>query len=282
MHRPSIRLTSILAAVALALPLAAHAFNVVEAGKLVLQRVQSGSSVATAPAQVPVLQRQSGAGFGACESMFPGGAKPVIPGAQKLQLRSLCFDGFAVIHSGATKTPMVSVEVLSRTRLNDALDEARSDLFFADERLPASERAELSDYAGSGYDRGHVAPAADMPDARSMAQSFALSNMVPQDPHNNRKVWSKIESDVRKYVRRAPGRVYVFSGPLFSASPRTIGRGVHVPSHLYKLVYDESSSRAWAYVLANSADARIERPVDYARFVQMTGLQLLPGVPLAQ
>ena len=87
-----------------------------------------------------------------------------------------------------------------------------------------------------------------------------------------------MESDVRKYVKRANGHVFVFTGPLFDPDHRTIGSNkVWVPDRLFKLVYDESSGRAWAYILPN-AETRVERPVDYAAFVKLTGLPLLQGL----
>ena len=220
-------------------------------------------------------------GFSACQHLFPRGAvldaSRVDPQARPF---ALCSNHFAVLYSGRSKTPLVVIERLNRQQMAEALDEARTDEFFPDPRLPRSARADLDDYRGSGFDRGHLAPAGDQPNQAAMAQSFALSNIVPQDPTHNRKVWSKIESDVRKYVRRAQGNVYVYSGPLFQGAMRTIGPNqVWVPSHLYKLVYDESSGRTWAYVLPNAANARIQAPLDYSAFVQQTGLQLLPIAP---
>ncbi len=127
----------------------------------------------------------------------------------------------------------------------------------------------------------HQSPAADAPDAKAMAQSFALSNMVPQDPTNNRKIWSKVEADVRKFALRAGGDVYVFTGPLFDEGHGTIGANrVWVPTRLFKLVYDASSQRAWAYVLPN-AETRIQRPMDYPTFVKSTGLKLLGNLPVS-
>ena len=106
-------------------------------------------------------------------------------------------------------------------------------------------------------------------------------SLVPQDPTNNRKVWAKLEADVRKYAQRAAGDVFVFSGPLYQNAPHLLGASqVWVPDHLFKLVYDASSQRAWAYVLPNSADAQISRPMDYAHFVVQTQWHLLAGLPV--
>jgi endonuclease G len=105
--------------------------------------------------------------------------------------------------------------------------------------------------------------------------------MVPQDPTNNRKIWSKVENDVRKYAKRVNGNVFVFTGPLFDQGYRTIGANkVWVPSRLFKLVYDESTHRAWAYVLVNG-NTPIQTPMDYPAFVKETGLNLLGDLPVS-
>lgn len=112
-----------------------------------------------------------------------------------------------------------------------------------------------------------------------MAQSFSLANVVPQAPQNNRGAWSKLESDTRKYVMRAKGPVFVFTGPAYSASFETIGPGkVAVPSHLFELVYDQQAGRAWAHWIANSDDATIGRPISYQELVGRTGIEFLPGI----
>ncbi|WP_232324565.1 DNA/RNA non-specific endonuclease [Variovorax sp. WDL1] len=222
----------------------------------------------------------AGRGFDSCADLFPQKAPlSVVSVSADWKPVALCSNHFAVLYSGLSKTPLVTFERLTRAQLSDARDEQRTEQFFADPRLPRGARAELEDYRGSGQDRGHLAAAGNQPDAESMAQSFALSNMIPQDPTNNRKIWSKIESDVRKFARRARGDVFVFSGPLFNGPRQTIGSGrVWVPSHIFKLVYDEASGRSWAYILPNTADARIEAPMDYQSFVKTTGWNLLSAV----
>ena len=227
--------------------------------------------------------KQKQASFDGCADLFPA-AKPINTATVPSSLKplALCSDNFAVLYSQTSKTPLVVVERLNAAQLQDAKGEERTNQFYPDPRIPKSGRAELSDYRSQkpAVDRGHQSPAADAPSPKAMAQSFALSNMVPQDPTNNRKIWSKVESDVRKFAKRAEGNVYVFTGPLFDPGHTTIGDNkVWVPSRLFKLVYDASSQRAWAYVLPN-AETRIERPMDYDAFVKATGLKLLGNLPV--
>lgn len=117
---------------------------------------------------------------------------------------------------------------LNRRSVQDA-DEKRATKFFADARLPSAERAELEDYKRSGYSRGHMAPAGDMPTPTAMAQSFSLANMVPQDIQHNGGAWAKIEQDTRHYVRRAKGDVFVITGPVFTPSGGTEYRAGYLP-----------------------------------------------------
>lgn len=220
--------------------------------------------------------------FDACADLFPA-ATPINTATVPANMKplALCSDHFAVLYSQTSKTPLVVVERLNAAQLKDAKGEERTNQFYADPRIPKGGRAELSDYRAQHMDRGHQSPAADAPNANAMAQSFALSNMVPQDPTNNRKIWSKVEADVRKFAVRAGGDVYVFTGPLFDTGYSTIGDNkVWVPTRLFKLVYDASSKRAWAYVLPN-AETRIQKPMDYDTFVKSTGLKLLGNLPVS-
>lgn len=215
--------------------------------------------------------------FNQCREFFANNTPPIVPHQEELKPRALCFSSFAVLHSGKSKTPAYVAERLNRQTFSGAHIK-RADKFFADARLPRSERAELEDYKNSGFDRGHMAPAADMVTAEGMAQSFSLANMVPQAPINNRKPWAKIEKDTRKYIKRAEGDVYVITGPVFDENSPTIGANhVRVPRYLFKLVYDQSANRAWAHWIENTDDARAGKPISYEELVRRTGVEFLPG-----
>jgi len=96
---------------------------------------------------------------------------------------------------------------------------------------------ELKDYARSGYDRGHLVPAADMKLNRtSMSESFYLSNMSPQTPSFNRGVWKRIENLTRKWGEKY-AEVFVATGPVLEAALDTIGSGVSIPRFFYKIIF---------------------------------------------
>jgi endonuclease G len=189
----------------------------------------------------------------------------------------LCFESYAVLHSGESKTPVYTVERLTRASVQAATGIERKDRFYPEARLPSADRAQLDDYKGSGYDKGHMAAAGDMPTDAAKAQSFSLANMVPQFPKLNQQAWNQIEGATRKYALRAPGDVYVFTGPFFSKKRETIGPGqVWVPSHMWKLVYTPADKRAWAYWMTNDGAKQSLKPISYADLVKYSGLRLLP------
>ena len=218
------------------------------------------------------------ASFAQCPQWFAKGMPPAVP--PRPRLRELCYEAFAILHSGESRTPVFVAQRLNQRSIKEA-DEKRATRFFADARLPRAERAELEDYKRSGYSRGHMAPAGDMTTPTAMAQSFSLANMVPQNIQHNGGAWAQIEQDTRRFVRRARGDVYVITGPVFAPdSPRIGPNGVRVPSHLFKLVYDQASNRAWAHWQQNRAGEQVSPPIAYQELVRRTGVEWWPGVQL--
>lgn len=183
----------------------------------------------------------------ACPEHFAEGQAPNFVN-EKLSLKSreVCYSGYVIKHSGVTKTPLYAAEHLTRDRLMQGKGLKRQSQFHPDEHIPASERAELHHYARSGYDRGHVAPSADMFDMQSQYECFSLANMVPQVPENNRGPWEGIESTIRKMAKDR-GDIYVVTGPIYQGETERIGGAVMVPAKLYKAVYDPQRQEAGAY-----------------------------------
>jgi endonuclease G len=205
--------------------------------------------------------------FEGCKDLFPQQQIPSTPEVG----RDLCFDHFAIYYSPRDKKPIYTVEKLSREQLL-APHPKRSNQFYEEARLPLAERSLLSDYRGSGYDRGHNAPAGDMTNERSMAQSFSLANMMPQARQNNQGIWAKnVEEPTRLYVKRVTGDVFVYTGSIGNSGSIGSSR-VTIPSHLYKLVYDPGKNLAWAYWIENTNEAQMSPPISYQEIIQKTGI----------
>ena len=211
-----------------------------------------------------------------CSKFFVSGTPPVLTNP-KLQAKTqpICFSGFAVLHSGVTRTPLYAAEYMTKAKLTRARQVAREDSFHSEKIIPVGERAELSDYTNSGYDRGHLAPAADMPSIRAQSESFSLANMTPQNPNNNRGIWSDIESATRGLVTKR-GEIYIVSGPMFLGNKvqRMNGR-VLVPTHYYKAIYDPKRQEAGAYVVENKENA-VPKVISITELTKMSGVQVFP------
>jgi endonuclease G len=218
---------------------------------------------------------------GGCPAHYVDGRLPEIRNPKLASTtRELCFGVFGVMHSGVTRTPLWSAEYLQADNLNAAHELTRENSFHAEQQLPPAQRAELSDYARSGYDRGHMSPNGDMPDRQSQRESFTLANMVPQDADINRHVWAGIEAVVRKMAQQE-GALYVITGPAFiGASLRKVGN-VMVPSHVYKLVYSPRQNAGAAWFIENRANAAYQA-LSITQLESMIGIDLLPSLSLQQ
>lgn len=128
---------------------------------------------------------------------------------------------------------------------------SRGDNFRPDPKVSTTS-AELSDYVGSGYDRGHLCPAASMSlNAESMSESFYMSNMSPQAPSFNRGRWKQLEELVRSWVVDSIG-IHVVSGPIFNDNKGTIGENeVTIPGYYYKAIYSPAKEKMIGFIMPN-------------------------------
>ncbi len=159
----------------------------------------------------------------------------------------------------------------------------RTDNFRIDPSVSTGSSAP-SDYSHSGFDRGHLAPAADMKLSEDyMDESFYMSNISPQVPSFNRGMWKRLENQVRTIAVRH-NSIYVVTGPVFMPCDSTIGlNGVTVPSYFYKvlLAMHDSDVMAIGFILPNQ-DVR-ETLELYATSVdaveEATGLDFFVEIP---
>ena len=132
----------------------------------------------------------------------------------------------------------------------------RSGDFRSDPDIPTLS-AEPDDYKRSFFDRGHLAPAADMSfSLQTMSESFYMSNMSPQRPEFNRGIWKNLEENVRNFALGC-GSVYVVTGPVFEKNLPciTIGKNkVAVPDKYYKVILDANAAnpKAIGFIIPNS------------------------------
>lgn len=199
--------------------------------------------------------------------------------------------GYVLAHNKETKV----ADWVSYHLTSEYLEgiEERTDDFRPDLDLKPGERSELVDYRGSGYDRGHLAPAGDMKRSqRTMSESFLLSNIAPQvGPGFNRGIWQHLESRVREWAREKQS-IHVMTGPLYLGEDgsalknlselKTIGPSkVAVPTHFYKIIVTvepEGEMEAVSFILPNE-NTSSNRPPEFVSSVdeieRLTGLDFL-------
>jgi endonuclease G len=180
---------------------------------------------------------------------------------------------YALSYDTRTRNAKWVYEVLSSKKLAGNIK--RDNFSFKEDPLiPKIFRSALCDYSRSGFDRGHLAPAANHKDsAVTMGDTFFLSNICPQGPKFNRGYWAKLEKTVRDMTNHH-GVVEVFTGPLYLPTEDGSGKrwvryqvigenDVAVPTHFYKIIVTRNSigNRAVkTYVLPNK-DIRADTPL---------------------
>jgi endonuclease G, mitochondrial len=156
-------------------------------------------------------------------------------------------------------------------------DIKRTNNFREDPRVE-SKTASLDDYKGSGFDRGHLAPAGDMSWSKeAMSDSFYMSNMSPQDPWFNRVTWRQLEALVRDWAIEHDS-IYIVTGPILTDPPyESIGENeIAIPHYYYKVIldYSQPNLNAIGFIFPNR---RSKRPLsDFA--VSVNFVEAITGI----
>jgi endonuclease G len=125
----------------------------------------------------------------------------------------------------------------------------RSNAFTADPQLQVGQRAEVSDYVKTGYDKGHIANDGDMGwDVTVERESFLMSNMTPQLPAFNRGIWKILEVTTRSWATDRQHTLVIYAGPIYSKDDKKIGdNAVDVPNGFYKIIIDTVTNDVLAF-----------------------------------
>lgn len=193
----------------------------------------------------------------------------------------LKYEGFELSYNEENEQADWTAYILTKNMIQKG-ENKRKDNFREDKNV-TTESAQVSDYKKSGFDRGHLVPAADMKwSENAMDETFLMSNMSPQYPNFNRKTWKNLEEDIRNWALHNDS-LYILTGPYFGNSTVTIGNNkVTVPAYFFKAIYDISypEYKAIAFFIKND-----DSPKDYRKFAitidsleSITGFDFLPDI----
>jgi len=144
------------------------------------------------------------------------------------------------------------------------------------------ESAKQSDYKGSGYDKGHLCPAADMTlSTEAMKETFQMWNMSPQVPAFNRGKWANLEALVRSYIKTESDTLFVVTGPLFISNNGSIGKAnVTVPSYFYKVVYSPTMGGIGFLMPNQKISSNLQSwQISIELIESLTGIDFFPQLP---
>ena len=169
---------------------------------------------------------------------------PVLNAQDTVRLK---YTNYTSVFSKSLRYPIYVEWLNTRDEFTCKNPTARTDKFAPDVRLKESNVGD--DYVGSGFDRGHLSPAADSKcgGASVMVESFYFTNMVPQYPNFNRGVWKLLEEHSRE-LALAHDSVVVKAGCL--GVSQKIGK-LSIPTHCWKIVTVKKTKTTHAYLFPN-------------------------------
>jgi len=149
--------------------------------------------------------------------------------------------------------------------------------WFDEDPMVKGVKVRHADYTHSGFDRGHMAPAADMKwDKQAMVESFYMSNICPQVHALNAGLWNTLENRVRTWARR-DSAIVVVCGPIVPREYMTIGENrVAVPEYFYKAIVSpySTSPQGVAFIMPNED---IDEPL-YKYAVTIDSVETVTGI----
>ena len=189
--------------------------------------------------------------------------------------------GYTVKYDADYKTPQWVAWSLTAEQAEGTVPREKE--FYPDPDVRGA-KAYPKDYANSGYDRGHMAPAGDMKwSAKAMKESFYMSNMCPQNRNLNRGDWKELEELERKWAV-SHGVVNIAAGPIYyNVSPTRIGNNkVAVPDAFFKVILVDypKAPKAYGFIFKNEAGSHplSSYQLTVNEVEKATGMDFFPGL----
>jgi len=165
---------------------------------------------------------------------------------QTVGIQPICRQAYLVGYDDTAKLPKyVTYELMPQNALGCV---ARTNAFAADQSVPNGAKPE--DYAGTGYDKGHMSPDGDLSwDPQVEYESFLMTNMSPQAGSLNRGIWKLLETSVRGWSVQRNQSYTIYVGGIYNATDKRIGNGVVVPHGFYKIVINNQTKEVagWGF-----------------------------------
>jgi endonuclease G len=185
--------------------------------------------------------------------------------------------GFSIGYSYKRKSALWASYIISSQSVG--IDHPRSNSFYADIEIPFKYRVMPEEFEHSGYDKGHLVPSASVDFSRkSNKQTFAMSNIVLQDPGLNRHAWGHLERRIREWTD-SKGKLYIITGPIYGKRNKRVG-DLYAPRQFYKIIYDYNTQKCIGFLFPNkevSNDKLWKHAISVQDIEEQTGYTFFKG-----
>jgi len=194
--------------------------------------------------------------------LYQGAPQAVSAKNSDTWFRILRNEGFILGYSDLRGNPLWVMYALTDTETN-APPLKRPSRFETDWR--SLNRLSHDSYQKSGYDRGHMAPnyaISRLYGRAGQMDSFLMTNITPQKPNLNQKLWQRLEDAEIKHFAKLFGKVWVITGPVFSGSVKRLPSDwkVQIPDKFYKIYLTEAAPgkphRALAFLMPQNVSGK--------------------------
>jgi endonuclease G len=225
-----------------------------------------------------LLCSRAGAQTAQCSSFFVDGQAP----AAAVSNPTFCHSFYAVGYSTTLHDPLWSAEHLTRDMAIGGDNIKRKGKRFGKQTgLSAQEQGSHDDYDKPKlYDRGHMTPANDAKDYPDQADTFVITNVVPQTKRLNEGLWKYLEESVHQ-MAEDQGELYIVTGPVFGPTPPMLGQRIAIPLSTFKAVYVPATGEAAAYIATNE-NKTLCTIISVSQLAAMLGFDPFPSLAPAQ